>query len=63
LKEITHGLDASLGNEISDLVGFLETTGGSVRESPTCFLLGLEVGVLEDVDKRRNDVTAHQPCL
>lgn len=38
------------------MIWFLETTRGSVREGPTCFLLGLEVGVLEDVDKRGDDV-------
>jgi hypothetical protein len=45
-EQITHWLDAPLRDEVSDLVRLLETSRRSVRQSPTCFLLCLEVGVL-----------------
>ena len=56
LQEVTQGLDATLGNEIANLRGLLETTGRGVRNRPARLLLGLEVGILEDVDERRDDV-------
>jgi len=56
LEEITEGLDATLRNEVTDLTRFLQSTRSSVRHCPTSFLLRLEVGVLKDVDQRRNDV-------
>lgn len=56
-KKVTHGLDATLRDEVSDLIGFLETTGGGIGDGPTCFLLGLEISVGEDVDEGRDNVT------
>lgn len=56
LEEVTHGLDAALANEVADLVGLRETTGSSVGNGPACLLLGLEIGVLENVDERGDDV-------
>lgn len=56
-KKVAHGFDATLRDEVSDLVRFLETTGSGIGDGPTCFLLGLEISVGEDVDERRDDVT------
>lgn len=56
-KKVTHGLDATLRDEISDLIRFLETTGGGIGDGPTCFLLGLEISIGEDVDEGRDNVT------
>lgn len=55
-QEIAEGLDASLGNEVPDDRGFLQSTRGSIGDGPARLLPGLEVGILEDVDERRNDV-------
>jgi hypothetical protein len=62
VEQVTHGLDTALRDEVSDLVGLLETTRGGVGDGPASFLLGLEVGVLENVDQRRNDVAVIRRC-
>lgn len=60
LEQVTHRLDAALGDEVSNLVGLLQTTGSSVGDRPTSLLLGLEVGILKDVNERWDDVaTTH----
>lgn len=56
-KKVTHGLDATLRDEVSDLVRFLETTRSGIGDGPTCFLLGFEISVGEDVDEGRDNVT------
>lgn len=56
LQQIAKRLDASLGNEVSNLTRFLQSSTGGIGHSPTSFLLGLEVGVLEDVDEGRDNV-------
>jgi hypothetical protein len=56
LQEVAHGLDAPLADEIADLVRLLKTTRGGVGDGPARLLLSLEVGILEDVDERRNNV-------
>ncbi|KAI6766284.1 hypothetical protein HG530_007354 [Fusarium avenaceum] len=55
-KKIAEGLNTALGDQVANLLGLLETTGGSVADSPACLLTGLEVAVLEEMDQRRNDV-------
>lgn len=55
-EEITQRLNATLRDQVSDLLGLLETTGGSVADGPASLLAGLEVAVLEKVDQRRDDV-------
>lgn len=56
VEQITHGLDAALLDQVSNLRRFLQASGSSVRDRPAGFLLGLEIGILENVDERRNDV-------
>lgn len=56
LQQVAQGLDAALRNEVANLRRLLETTGSGVRDRPASLLLGLEVGSLEDVDERRDDV-------
>ena len=55
-QDIAKGLDASLGNKVSDLVGLVQSSRGGVGDSPASLLLGLEVGVLENVDQRGDNV-------
>ncbi|KUI56758.1 hypothetical protein VP1G_10880 [Cytospora mali] len=55
-KEVTQGLDASLGNKVTDLIWLLEASTGGVADSPARLLTGLEITVRQQVDKRRNDV-------
>lgn len=55
-EEITQRLNATLRDQVSNLLGLLETTGGSVADGPASLLAGLEVAVLEKVDQRRDDV-------
>lgn len=56
LEKIAQRLDAPLLYEVSDLGRLEEAAGSGVRNGPACFLLGLEVGILEDVDEGRDDV-------
>ena len=42
-------------NKVADLIGLLETTGSSVRDSPASLLAGLEVTIGKQVDKGSND--------
>lgn len=60
LEQITQWLDDALGDHVPDLRRFGQSTGSSVGDRPACFLLGLEVGVLQDVDKGRNDVATRR---
>lgn len=56
LKEIAQGFDTTLRDEVTNLRRLLETTGCSVRDRPASLLLGLEVGVLENIDEGRDNV-------
>ena len=60
VEQVAHWLDAALGNEVSDLVGLLKSARSGVRNGPTGLLLGLKIGVLQNVDQRRNDVAVCQ---
>ena len=55
-QEVAEGLDAALANEVPNDIGLLQATRGGVGNRPACLLSGLEIGMLEDVDKRRDDV-------
>lgn len=55
-QEITHWANAALADEVADLGRLRETTGSGVGDGPACLLLGLEVGILENVDERGNNV-------
>lgn len=56
LEQIAERLNASLRDKVPDLSRLLKTSRGGVGEGPAGLFLSLEVGGLEDVDKRRNDV-------
>ncbi|KAI3483457.1 hypothetical protein L1887_53684 [Cichorium endivia] len=55
-EQVAERLDASLRDEVADLLGLREAAAGGVADGPARLLLGLEVGVLEDVDEGRDDV-------
>lgn len=55
-EEVAKWLDASLVDEVADLLWLLETTGGGVGDGPASLLSGLEVAVLEEVDEWWDDV-------
>lgn len=55
-QKIAERLDAALSNQVPDLIGLLETTRSRVADSPAGLLAGLEIGVGEKVDQRRDDV-------
>jgi hypothetical protein len=54
-EEVAKRLNASLRNEVADLIGLLETTRGGVGYGPASFLAGLEVAIGEQVDQWGND--------
>lgn len=56
LEEVAQRLDATLGDEVPDLLRLLKTARGGVGKSPASLLLGLEIRGLKDVDERRDDV-------
>ena len=56
VEKVTHWLDTALRDKVSYLIGLLETTRSGVGDGPTSLLLGLEVGVLQNVDKGGDDV-------
>lgn len=56
LKEVTHGFNTTLRDEVPDLIGFLQTARRRVGDGPARLFLGLEVGIGENVDERRDDV-------
>lgn len=52
-QQVAQGLDATLLNEVPDLLGFLKTTRCGIRNGPASLLPSLEVGrVGQDVDER-----------
>lgn len=55
-EKVAQGLDAALGDEVSDLLRLLQATRGSVANGPASLLASLEVTVLEKVNQRRDDV-------
>ncbi len=55
-EKVAKRLDAALRDKVADLLGLGKTTAGCIADSPAGFLLGLEVGVLKDVDEGRDDV-------
>ena len=55
-QQIAERLDAPLGDEVADLRWLLQATRCRVRDSPARLLASLEVGVLKNIDKRRDDV-------
>lgn len=56
MQEVAHWFDATLSDEISNLIWFLQAARGGVGDRPACFLLCLEVGILEDVQEGWYDV-------
>lgn len=56
LQQVTQRFDTTLRNEVTNLTRFLQSSRSSVRHCPTSFFLRFEIGVLKDVDQRRNDV-------
>ena len=63
LEEVTQWLDDTLRNHVPDLRRLGQSTRRCVRNCPACLLLGLEVGVLENVDKGRNDIAKQRSAL
>lgn len=55
-EKVTERLDASLANQIADLVRLLQTARGGVADRPACLLASLEVTVLKEVDQGGDDV-------
>lgn len=56
LEQVAQGLDAPLRHEVPDLTRLLQSSRRRVRQGPAGLLLGLEVGVLQDVEQGRDDV-------
>lgn len=56
VEQVTEGFDTSLGHKVTDLRWLLKSTRRRVGNSPAGLLAGLEVGVLENVDERRDDI-------
>ena len=55
-EQITQWPNATALNQITDLIRLLKTARSSVGDGPTSFLARLKVAVLEEIDKRRNNV-------
>lgn len=55
-QQVTQGLYATLVDEIADLGRLGQASGRGVGNGPTRFFLRLEISILEDVDKRGNEV-------
>ena len=55
-KEVAERLDATLSNQVPDLIGLLETTRSRVADGPASLLTSLKVSMGEEMDQRRNDV-------
>lgn len=55
-KQVTERLDAAALNKVANLSRLLQTTRGGVGDGPAGFFPRLEVAVLEEVDKRGDDV-------
>lgn len=54
-EKLAKGLDGTLLDEETDLVGLLKTTRSGVGDGPASLLAGLEVAVAEKVDERRKE--------
>ncbi len=55
-EQVAERLDASLRDQVADLLGLLKAARGGVANGPARLLAGLQVAVGQQVDERRNDV-------
>ena len=55
-QEIAERLDATLVNQVADLLRLLQTARRCIRDCPASLLSGLQIAIGKEMDKGRNDV-------